>query len=145
MQARAYAAAEAGARLAPTTIERREVGLASRNGPGRSLVAAGKGCRSQRNALIFRQFPKCRPAGLRVPTVYRDGVEISERRAGIICADQHDAEVATRRTGQVVVPKVVVHRLKIPDQFTGGGVESNDTVAVQVFSFPVSTVKIVGR
>ena len=26
MQARAYAAAEAGARLAPTTIERREVG-----------------------------------------------------------------------------------------------------------------------
>src|SRR5271165_3773159 len=43
---------------------------------------------------------------------------------------------------QIVIPRVVMNRLKIPGQFSGVGMERNQRVAEKIFSLSVSGVKV---
>ena len=47
------------------------------------------------------------------------------------------------RTGEIVVPEVVVDRLEMPFQFPGRRIQREDAVGVEVLSDPVAAVMIV--
>ncbi len=50
-----------------------------------------------------------------------------------------------RRTGQIIVPYIMGYCLVVPLPLTGAGIQCKDGIGKQVFSQPVSAIKIVGR
>src|SRR5262249_13463423 len=50
-----------------------------------------------------------------------------------------------RRGRQVVIPKIVVDELKMPDAFTGVGPDAHETVAEEIVSKPVPAIHVACR
>ena len=46
--------------------------------------------------------------------------------------------------GKVAIPKVVAHALKMPDSFSGGGVEGDEAVGKQIIADAVGAVEVEG-
>ena len=48
------------------------------------------------------------------------------------------------RAGQIRIPEIMVNRLKMPDSFSGGGIESYDRIREKVLPFSIGPVMVVG-